>query len=276
MIDAHFHIWQLARADYGWLTPALQPIYRDVTLNDWRAVSRPCGITGGVLVQAAPTEAETEFLLAQAAAADDVLAVVGWVDLLAADAPRRVERLAAHPKLKGLRPMLQDIVDADWILQPAVEPALRAMAECKLSLDALIKPVHLPRILTLAQRHPDLRIVIDHGAKPPIHQCGAQGPWDHPDWARGMERLACDTAAFCKLSGLWTEAAPGAPVQALGRHARHILDSFGAQRVLWGSDWPVLELAGAYPAWHRFARDQVEASQHEAVFERSARAAYGL
>ncbi|MDB5848264.1 MAG: amidohydrolase, partial [Rhodoferax sp.] len=127
MIDAHFHIWRLARADYGWLTPALAPIYRDVAIADWRAVSRPCGITGGIVVQAAPTEAETAFLLQQAEAADDMLGVVGWVDLLAGDAPRRVETLARHPKLKGLRPMLQDIADPDWILQAALRPALAAM-----------------------------------------------------------------------------------------------------------------------------------------------------
>jgi L-fuconolactonase len=108
-IDAHFHCWQLARGDYGWLTPALAPLYRDVAVADWQAQAAPLGITGGVLVQAAPTEAETQFLLAQADANPAVLGVVGWVDMLAADAPARIEALARHPRLKGLRPMLQDI-----------------------------------------------------------------------------------------------------------------------------------------------------------------------
>ena len=131
MIDAHFHIWQLARADYGWLTPATGSIYRDIGLADWRALSAPCGVSAGVLVQAAPTEAETIFLLQQAAYAGDVCAVVGWTDLLAADAPQRIGALARHPKLRALRPMLQDIADPDWILQDALQPALHAMlASC--------------------------------------------------------------------------------------------------------------------------------------------------
>ncbi|AYQ30554.1 MULTISPECIES: amidohydrolase [unclassified Polaromonas] len=242
-IDAHFHCWQLARGDYGWLTPALAPIYRDVAVADWKAQSVPHGITGGVLVQAAPAEAETQFLLAQADANPAVLGVVGWVDLLAADAPARIEKLASHPRLKGLRPMLQDIADPEWILQPALAPALRAMADCGLVFDALVKSVHLPHILTLAARHPELRMVIDHCAKPDI----AAGEWQ--PWADGMARIAKETNAMCKLSGLMTEAGPRPQPGAVRRWGEHVLQSFGADRVVWGSDWPVLELAGSYAQW---------------------------
>ena len=162
MIDAHFHVWQLARGDYGWLTPAMGVIHRDVSVDDWRAHSAPCGVVGGVLVQAAPTEAETRFLLQQAQDADDVLGVVGWVDMLAHDAPARIAELARQPKLKALRPMLQDLPDPDWILQDALLPAFEAMLRCELAFDALVKPLHLPRIAALARRHlrrhqPDLR-----------------------------------------------------------------------------------------------------------------------
>jgi L-fuconolactonase len=101
-IDAHFHCWQLARGDYGWLTQDLAPIYRDVAIADWQAQSAPHGVSGGVLVQAAPTEAETQFLLAQADANPAVLGVVGWVDFLAADAPARIEKLARQPAPEGL------------------------------------------------------------------------------------------------------------------------------------------------------------------------------
>ncbi len=242
-IDAHFHCWQLARGDYGWLTPALAPIYRDVAVADWQAQSAPHGITGGVLVQAAPTDAETQFLLAQADANPAVLGVVGWVDMLAADASARVEKLARHPRLKGLRPMLQDIADPEWILQPALAPALRAMAGCGLVFDALVKSVHLPHILTLAARHPELRMVIDHCAKPDI----AAGEWQ--PWADGIARIARDTQAMCKLSGLMTEAGPHPQPGAVRRWGEHVLQSFGADRVVWGSDWPVLELAGPYVQW---------------------------
>lgn len=227
MIDAHFHMWQLSRADYGWLTPAQGVIYRDVALDDWRAVSRPCGVIGGVLVQAAPTEAETHFLLQQADAADDVLGVVGWSDLSAIDAPARIQALARNPKLKALRPMLQDIADPDWVLQPALETAFDAMLACDLAFDALVKPQHLARIGQLARRYPSLRIVVDHGAKPDI----AQGQWQ--DWADGLSQLAQCESVCCKLSGLWTEAGPGADATLTQRYGQHILASFGARRVMW-------------------------------------------
>lgn len=243
VIDAHFHCWQLARDDYGWLTPELAPIYRDVAVKDWQAQSAPLGVRGGVLVQAAATEAETHFLLTQADASPGVLGVVGWVDMLAPDAPARIAALARHPRLKGLRPMLQDIADAQWILQPALAPALHAMVECGLVFDALVKPVHLPHIVTLARRHPDLRMVIDHAAKPDI----AAGQWQ--PWADDMLRIAGETQAYCKLSGLMTEAGPKPAAGAVTRWGKRVLKSFGEQRVVWGSDWPVLELAGSYAQW---------------------------
>jgi L-fuconolactonase len=244
IIDAHFHCWRLARADYGWLTPALGAIHRDITIEDWQRESQPLGVTGGVLVQAAPTAAETVFLLQQAAQHDTVRGVVGWVDLLAHEAPERIARLAAaQPKLKGLRPMLQDIADADWMLQPALAPALDAMAAHGLVFDALVKPAHLPRLRVLCERHPGLRVVIDHGAKPDI--AGAQ--WQ--PWADDLQRLARETSALCKLSGLLTEAGPRPAHDAARRWAEHLLDTFGPQRLLWGSDWPVLELAATYRDW---------------------------
>lgn len=242
-IDAHFHCWQLARGDYGWLTPSLAPIYRDVAISDWQRQAAPHGVTGGVLVQAAPTEAETGFLLAQADAHPSVLGVVGWVDWLAADAPARIEALARHARLKGLRPMLQDMADPCWVLQPALAPVLRAMSDCGLVFDALIKPVHLPHMLTLAGRYPDLRIVVDHAAKPGI----AAGEWQ--PWADGMARLAAQTTAVCKLSGLMTEADPTAAPGVVRPWAEHVLACFGASRLVWGSDWPVVEMTGSYAQW---------------------------
>ena len=272
-IDAHFHCWQLARGDYGWLTPALAPIYRDVTVADWQAESAPHGVTGGVLVQAAPTEAETAFLLAQADASPAVLGVVGWVDLAAADAPARIEQLARHPRLKGLRPMLQDIDDVRWILQPALAPALQAMADCGLVFDALVKPEHLAHILTLAGRYPDLRLVIDHAGKPGI----AAGQWQ--PWADGMARLASQTAALCKLSGLMTEAGPRPAPGAVQPWAEHVLACFGADRLVWGSDWPVLEMAGNYAQWWSETRQllaPLSPQAHGAVMDGNARRLYRL
>ena len=244
IIDAHFHCWRLARGDFGWLTPALRPIYRDVSIADWVRVSEAVGVQGGVLVQAAPTEAETLYLLEQAARHDAVLGVVGWVDLLAADAPERIAQLAtAHPKLKALRPMLQDLGDPDWILQPVLTPALEAMTAHSLIFDALVKPLHLPRVRALCARHPTLSLVIDHGAKPDI----ARGLWE--PWASDLALIARETRACCKLSGLLTEAGPSPARGAAQRWGAHVLEAFGAERVLWGSDWPVLELAAHYADW---------------------------
>jgi L-fuconolactonase len=272
-IDAHFHCWQLARGDYGWLTPALAPIYRDVAVCDWQGQSAPHDVTGGVLVQAAPTEAETAFLLAQADAHPAVLGVVGWVDLAAADALARIEKLARHPRLKGLRPMLQDIGDAGWILQPALAPALQTMADYGLVFDALVKPVHLAHILTLAGRYPDLRLVIDHAGKPDI----AAGQWQ--PWADGMARLASQTGAYCKLSGLMTEAGPTPAPGLVQPWAAHALACFGADRLVWGSDWPVLELAGSYSQWFAETRQllaPLSPQAQDAVMDGNARRLYRL
>jgi L-fuconolactonase len=244
VVDAHFHCWRLDRGDYGWLTPALAPIYRDVSIADWQREARSHGVQGGILVQAAPTEAETRFLLDEARSNDAVLGVVGWIDLLAADAPQRIARLAAaEPKLRSVRPMLQDIADADWILQPQLAGALEAIAANGLVFDALIEPVHLPRARVLCERYPALRIVIDHGAKPDI----AANQWE--PWASAMKALAAQPNVVCKLSGLLTEAGPRPARGAARRWCEHLLECFGPRRVLWGSDWPVLELAASYREW---------------------------
>ena len=261
LIDAHFHSWQLARADYGWLTPALAPIYRDVNVPDWQAQAQAAGVTGGILVQAAPTEAETAHLLALADQHPSVLGVVGWVDWAAPDAAQRIQALARHPKLKGLRPMLQDIPDPDWMLQPVLQPLLALMAELGLVFDALVKPVHLPRLLKLAERHPSLSIVIDHAAKPDI----AAGEWQ--PWADQMQRLSEQTDAVCKLSGMLTEAGPDPVPQVCRPWVDHVLACFGPDRVLWGSDWPVLELAGSYAGWWQACQ---EFTQHLTQAERAA------
>jgi L-fuconolactonase len=273
MIDAHFHSWLLSRGDYGWLTPALPVIYRDVSIADWQAQAAPHGVKAGVLVQAAPTEAETQWLLTQAQNHPAVLGVVGWADLLAPDAPARIRALAANPKLKGLRPMLQDIADPDWILQAALAPALQTMSDLGLVLDALIKPLHLPRLLTLAARYPALKLVIDHAAKPDI----AAGQWE--PWAGDLARVARQTQAVCKISGLLTEAGPKPNPDAAQRWAAHVLQVFGEDRVMWGSDWPVLELAGSYSDWwqasRRLSASLTEAGR-QALYGGTARRVYKL
>lgn len=245
-VDAHHHVWQIARGDYRWLTPDL-PIYRDYTLDDLRPLLGD--ITATVLVQAADTAAETEFLLGIARQSGGLVrGVVGWTDLAHPDAPHRIAALASDLLLKGLRPMLQDIADTDWVLCPEVQPGLKSLVAAGLRFDALVQPRHLPALLQLYSRHPNLQLVIDHGAKPDI----AGGTWQ--PWANDIARLARETPARCKLSGLATEAGRDWNVDDLRRYTGHLIESFGPDRLMWGSDWPVVDLAGGYARWREASK----------------------
>lgn len=242
-IDAHQHCWQLAARAGSWPPPSLAAIYRDFSTEDLAPLLAEHGVAGTVLVQSLPSEADTDWLLALAERADFIRAVVGWTDLLAPEAPAAIARLASNKKLKGLRPMLQDLSDEQWIAAPALAPALAAMVEHGLRLDALVLPRHLPALLQCARDYPLLAIVIDHAAKPPIADA------QFGDWREQMTQLAALPNVHCKLSGLVTEAKPDWNVDDLRPYVSHVLEVFGAQRVIWGSDWPVVDLAGGYGAW---------------------------
>ena len=242
-IDAHQHFWQLAARAGSWPPPSLAAIHRDFAPADLAPLLAAHGIAGTVLVQSLPSAADNDYLLALAAKTSFIRAVVGWSDLLAPDAAAAIARLASHGKLKGLRPMLQDLDDDQWIANPALAPALAAMAEHGLRLDALVLPRHLPALLHCARVYPQLAIVIDHAAKPPIADAG------FGTWREDMALLAALPNVHCKLSGLVTEARPGWNVDDLRPYAAHVLDVFGPRRVIWGSDWPVVDLAGGYAAW---------------------------
>jgi L-fuconolactonase len=172
-----------------------------------------------------------------------VRGVVGWADLKAAGAPARLRQLAGHPLFKGVRPMLQDLDDDAWIADAALAPAVAALIALGLSFDALVLPRHLPSLLVFARRFPALPICIDHAAKPDIAG-GLRSPW-----ADDLARLAELPNVVCKLSGMVTEAGTDWQVGQLAPYAGHVLACFGAGRVLWGSDWPVLNLASDYAGW---------------------------
>ncbi len=268
IVDAHHHVWRIARGDYDWLRPG-SPIHRDYSLDDLRPLLGD--VTATILVQAAATEAETAFMLEIAAGSSGLVrGVVGWTDLGAANAADRVRAMAANRPLVGLRPMLQDTADTDWVLRPDVRPALKAMADAGLRLDLLIQPRHLPHIPELAPRHPDLPMVIDHGAKPAI-AAGAILPW-----AEHMRRVAADTGVFCKLSGLVTEAGPDWKSDDLRPYVDHLLRCFGPDRLMWGSDWPVVDLAGGLTRWRETALALVPSDMHGLVFGGAAASFYGF
>jgi len=143
LIDAHQHFWTIGGPGQSWPTADLPAIHRDFTPVDLTAAARGTGLTGTILVQSQPSDADTDWLLSVAAATPIVLGVVGWADLSARDAPARIASLACHPKFRGLRPMLHELPDDDWIADPRLDPAIDAMVDHHLSLDALIRPRHL-------------------------------------------------------------------------------------------------------------------------------------
>jgi len=249
-IDAHQHYWQPARGDYDWMPkddPVLARAYGPADLAPHLAAH---GIGGTVLVQAAATVDETEYMLGIADATDHVRAVVGWVDFERPEARATLRRLARHPKFRGVRPMIQDIPDDDWMLRDDVQRGFRAVAELGLTFDALGFPRHLANFLTLFRRHPDLRVVVDHCMKPQIRD---PDPAAFRAWADGIARIAGETGAFCKFSALVTEARPEWTVADLAPYAGHILAVFGPERVMWGSDWPVCRLRAEYGVWRAAA-----------------------
>jgi len=262
-IDAHQHFWQLAARRGAWPPPELAPIHRDFGPGDLLPLLRDGGIDATVLVQSLPHEADTRFMLDLADRHAFIGAVVGWVDLKAADAPQRIAVLAAHPKLRGLRPMLQDLDVENWIDDPCLDPAVDAMLRHGLVFDALVLPRHLRGLLAFARRHPTLPIVIDHLAKPAM-----QGKPD-ARWRDDMARLAALPQVACKLSGLVTEAGPDWTVEQLQPYAEHVLQVFRPERLVWGSDWPVSRLASSYAAWidaSEILLARLDAHQRAAVF----------
>jgi L-fuconolactonase len=276
-IDAHQHFWLLARREGQWPPPALAAIHRDRLPADLAPLLARHRIDATVLVQSLPMESDTRWMLTVADAHPFVAGVVGWTDLKAPDAPARIAALAAHPKLVGLRPMLQDLPDDGWIADPALTPAIHAMLVHGLVFDALVQPRHLPALATFARRFPALPIVIDHCAKPDI----ARVAWQ--PWCADLARLAALPNVHCKLSGLVTEAVkPDSGdwyLDQLLPWVAHVLACFGPQRVLWGSDWPVLDLAGGYDRWAGATdslRAGLDAAARAAIFGGNACAFYGL
>lgn len=272
-IDSHQHFWALDRGDYGWLTPELAAIYRDFGPDDLEPLIKAAGVDGTVLVQAAPSSAETDFMLDIAALTDFVRGVVGWVDLYADNAVEQIADLARRDKLVGLRPEILDFAEPGWELNPTLTPAFEEMIAQNLTFDGLMMPPHLKNLPTLLRHFPDLRSVIDHASKPQIRDTA------YDDWASDITTAARETDAYCKFSGIITEAMPDWSVDTLRPYVAHLFDTFGPARIIWGSDWPVCTLAGSYQKWHDAAGEltrDLNNAERDAVFGGNAIAAYRL
>jgi len=284
-IDSHQHFWRPARGDYAWLradVPALAPLVRDFLPEHLAPTLRAHGIGRTVLVQAAESEAETGFLLELATAHEVVGGVVGWVDLSRRDAVAALERMARHPKFKGVRPMLQDLPDDDWIARMPHPDAVQALVRLGLRFDALVQPRHLAPLLRFLKDWPQLPAVIDHAAKPPA---GAHGSAAFAAWRREIAALAALPQVCCKFSGLWGEAPQSvhrnvdAAVHAVRPVWDQLLESFGPDRLMWGSDWPVLTLAGDYAGWIAVSQaciGSLPAGEQAQVWRGTAQRFYGL
>lgn len=276
IIDGHHHVWDPGIRRHAWLDgfPALN---RRFGLSDFEQASAPEGITGSVLVQVLASAAETEEFLALAAGSDLVNGVVGWADLTSPAVSGEIARLRALPggnRLVGVRHLVQDEPDPEWLRRPDVRRGLRAVGAADLAYDLLIRPGQLPAALAVTGDLADVRFVLDHGAKPAIAS-GCREPW-----ASLISGLAARPNVSCKVSGLVTEAGPGWRPAQIVPYIDHLLDCFGPSRLIFGSDWPVCTLAASYAEVTAVARDALRArlgpAELDAVFAGNAVTAYRL
>lgn len=251
-IDSHQHFWKASRGDYHWMTPAVPLLNRDYLPPDLQPLLKKNKMDKTILVQAAQTTEETDFLLELAARYDFIAGVIGWLDMDSPHFPRELELYSKKPKFLGIRPMLQDLPDDDWILRPRVIEAIKWIADRDMPFEFLTYPRHLPHVLAVLETVPGLRAVVDHVSKPEIKNRKLD------PWRSWMRRIASHPNVYCKLSGMITEADHKTwTPHDLRPYVEHVLECFGDERVMFGSDWPVCLLAGSY--------DQVVAALQAAV-----------
>jgi L-fuconolactonase len=277
IIDAHHHVWDLEVRDQDWISGAeMAAIRRSFSLGDLRPDAQAAGVTATVVVQTVTVAAETPELLALAAADPLVAGVVGWTDLTSDAVADELARLSAGPGgrfLVGIRHQVQSEPNPDWLRRPDVIRGLQAVAAAGLCYDLVVRPHQIASASYAAAAVPGLTFVLDHAGKPPIAS-GAMDPW-----AEAIRALAAQPNTVCKLSGLVTEAAPGAPPQAFAPYADVILSAFGAERIMFGSDWPVCLLASDYASVVELAHSLLTGlsdAERMTVFALTAARAYGI
>lgn len=275
MIDTHQHLWKPSERRYAWLDGVGAPLEADFGPEDVEADVAAAGITATMLVQAADTYEDTFYMLSVAARVPVVRGVVAWAPLdRAAEAGAAIELYAASPLVRGVRVLNHNYADPRWLLQDSVDAALRLLAPHGLTLDVVsVMPEHLTMLVELADRHPELTIVLDHLAKPDIANKG----WE--PWASLIADVATQPNVSIKLSGLNTASAPGWTWQDWLPYVDHAVERFGSARVMLGSDWPVSTLAGDFSGVWRAQRQVIahlSTQEQEEILYRAAIRTYSL
>jgi L-fuconolactonase len=240
-IDSHQHFWKYNPAHQVWMTDEMQVLKRDYLPAELQPLLKAIGFDGTIAVQARQMVEETEWLLKLADEHDLIKGVVGWVDLRSPALREQLERYAPHPKLVGVRHVVHDEPDDQFMLLPEFRRGIAALREFKLTYDLLLFPCHLPVAVKLVEEFPEQPFVLDHIAKPAIKERQVS------PWKEDLKRLAKCPKVFCKLSGMVTEAKwKEWRADDFHRYLDIVIEAFGTERVMIGSDWPVCTLSGEY------------------------------
>ncbi len=273
-IDAHHHLWRYRHPGPAWMTEQMTELHRDIGVEDLRKVALPSGITGTVVVEVERTAEETRWLASTAASDDLILGVVGWAELTNPSVQAELEQVAELPKLKGVRHPIHDETDPDFVLRDDFNRGISHLHRLGLSYDILIFEDHLPQTIKFVDRHPNQIFVLNHIGKPRIRHASIRL------WLRNLLELARRPNVYCKLSGVLTEAEWDRwTPQMITPYIDAVLEAFGASRVMFGSDWPIVTLASTYKGWIEMVRAAIEPLSDEErqwILWRSATEAYRL
>ncbi len=257
-VDAHQHFWQYNTADYGWIGDSMQVLKRDYLPADLMSELKKVGFDGCIAVQARQTLDETEWLLKLASENTFIQGVVGWVDLCSENIEAQLQNFSKHPKLVGVRHVVHDEPDDNFMARQSFRNGISLLEKYNLTYDLLLFPKHLPLATELVKAFPRQKFVLDHIAKPDIKQQLKE------PWASNIKQLAQLPNVYCKLSGMVTEADwNGWKKDDFTFYLDTVLDSFGANRVMIGSDWPVCRVAGNYPDVLSIVIDYIEKRHKE-------------
>lgn len=276
IIDSHQHFWDPSRGDYSWMPKNNKILTKKYGVDDLIKESKSINLHKTVLVQAAATNAETEYMLNIADKSNLIAGVVGWVDFEDVNQLEQLKIFAKNKKFVGVRPMIQDISDPNWMLNKNFDIFFKTIIKLDLAFDALGFPIHLDNFYLIASKYPSLRFVIDHLMKPKICKNDKK---DFQHWKIGISKLSKLDNVYCKFSGMVTEACKKWTEKDLKLYSDEIFKAFTDERILWGSDWPVCKLRTTYAGWFNAANNltnKLNLTQKQNIFYNNAIKFYKL